>query len=63
MAKYKIKEAIQTSDFYYDITDGGYIRPAKILADQERAMEINKAIKVVEDWRQELYDDEMLEDL
>lgn len=59
--KYKISDPQGTSNgFWYDITDGGYIKPEDILVDQERASKLNEAIKLLEDFRDELSDDEML---
>jgi len=42
------KEAkpIETSDLYYDLFDGGYIKPDKIL-EQEDAKKVNQAIETI----------------
>lgn len=56
-------QGITTSDFYYDLTSGGYINPSNILLDVERAKKLEEAISLIEDWKQELYDDEILDDL
>ena len=63
--KYTVKalQGISTDDFYYDITIGGYINPSDILLDSERVKKIEEAIKIIEDWEQELYDDGILDDL
>lgn len=59
----KALQGIGTVDFYYDITRGGYINPSDMLLDSERVKKIEEAIKIIEDWEQELYDDGILYDL
>ena len=61
--KYKIEEPIYSSDFWYDLTHGGYITPSEILNDDKRAKLLENAIELLMEWQQELYDDDMLEDL
>ena len=62
MKKY-ISEPIVTNDFYYDITHGGYIKPEKVLVDQEKAKKLKEAAELLMAWEAELYEDEMLIDL
>lgn len=63
MKKYKDEETIGTSNgFWYDISSGGYIVPEDVLVDQERAKQLSDAIKLLEDWEEELMDDEKLND-
>lgn len=63
MEKYKTKEPIGTSNgFWYDISDGGYIIPADVLVDQEKAAKLQAAIDLLSDWYSELEDDEMIEE-
>jgi len=33
--------------FWYDITDGGYIRPKEILGDEEQLKILNEALRIV----------------
>jgi len=40
-----------TSDFWYDLTDGGYLEPKKICADPKDAERVLEAIKVVRDFQ------------
>lgn len=59
--KYKITEPNETTDgFWYDISDGGYIRPKDMLVDQERVEKLTEAIELLRSWEQELIDDEAL---
>ena len=42
---------ISTQDFWYDLTDGGYLKPEETCEHQEDAQKVNEAIKVIEDFR------------
>ena len=46
---WKFKEDIKvyTEEFWYDLTDGGYIKPEEILVDESQAAELLKAIELV----------------
>jgi hypothetical protein len=41
-----------TDDFWYDLTDGGYLKPDKICKYPEDAKKVIDAIEVLEDFRQ-----------
>lgn len=41
---------VSTSDFWYDLTDGGYLDPAKILVDKEDIEKVNQAIAVLKEF-------------
>lgn len=45
----KIKENlnITTTDFWYDITDGGYLEPSEILEDEKDIIQVKEAIKTL----------------
>lgn len=58
--KYKETKIETTDGFWYDITDGGYIKPEEVLVDQERAQKLNDAITLLRDWYNELIEDEIL---
>lgn len=36
-----------SNEFWYDLTDGGYIKPEQILEDQKQLKIVNDAIKVL----------------
>ena len=38
---------ICTTDFWYDLTDGGYIKPEEILKNSEDVMAVDNAIAVL----------------
>lgn len=55
------EEGVGSSNgFWYDLTDGGYIKPEEILRDKNRVEEIKAAIQLLEDWRDELNEDGVL---
>ena len=48
----KIKEGCtaSTSDFWYDLTSGGYLKPEDILENLEDIEQVNKAIDILRDF-------------
>lgn len=46
----KIKDGCEasTDDFYYDLFQGGYIRPKEILENEEDIKKVEEALKVIE---------------
>lgn len=54
----KIKKGLKISsgDFWYDLTDGGYLNPRKICANAEDADKVNAAIQVIRDFQQSCED-------
>ena len=51
--EYEIKPDldVSTDDFWYDLFDGGYLKPALILKSIEDVDEVDKAIKVLKRFR------------
>lgn len=49
----KLKENlnISTSDFWYDLTDGGYLNPGEMLEDQADIDRVNNAIAVLMEFK------------
>lgn len=49
----KLKNNLQdsSSDFWYDLTDGGYLDPNKMCASKEDAKKVIDAIKVVKEFQ------------
>jgi len=47
----KKKLEISSSDFWYDLTDGGYLEPEDICENKEDAKEVSKAINILIDFR------------
>ena len=56
--EWKFKKDIEpqgSSDgFWYDITDGGYIRPEEILDDEEQVEKVNAAVDLLIDFEEAL---------
>jgi hypothetical protein len=49
----KIKKGldISTGDFWYDLTDGGYLDPEKICANAKDAERVMEAIEIIKDFQ------------
>ena len=49
----KIKENCEasTDDFWYDLTDGGYLDPEEILEDEKDIEVVKKAISVLREFK------------
>ena len=43
---------IGTDDFWYDLTDGGYLKPNEICKNSEDAAKVNEAIAIIRDFEQ-----------
>lgn len=59
----KIHEPQPTVDFWYDMFQGGYIKPEDFLEDQEDIDRVKEAMKVLEEFEKGLYDNELIEDM
>ena len=59
--KLKKDASVTTSDFWYDLFDGGYIVPEDILENQDDINLVNHAIEALEDFRESL--EEILEEM
>ncbi len=49
----KIKKGLEisTGDFWYDLTDGGYLNPDEICADKKDSQKVKEAIEVIRDFQ------------
>jgi hypothetical protein len=56
----KIKEPIQSDDFWYDLTSGGYIKPEKLLKNKEDVAKVKEAIKIIQQFQQEAEENEVI---
>ena len=47
--EWNFKEGVEiyTEEFWYDLTDGGYIKPENVLADEEQITKLQAAIDLV----------------
>lgn len=54
---------VSSSEFWYDITDGGYIRPEEMLADSEQNKKLQEAIDLVISFHDALEENNLLEEM
>jgi len=49
----KVKDGCtaSTQEFWYDLTDGGYLKPEEILADPEDVRRVKDAIAVIREFK------------
>jgi hypothetical protein len=45
---------VETDDFWYDLTDGGYIKPEDILLDDDDIKKVKSALATLEEWKIEM---------
>lgn len=50
--KLKKNLEVSSSDFWYDLTDGGYLDPHEICLDEKDADKVVNAIKVLKDFQE-----------
>ena len=48
----KIKKGLKifTSEFWYDLTDGGYLKPDELCANKDDAEKVKEAIVILKDF-------------
>lgn len=58
----KIKKGltITSGDFWYDLTDGGYLKPEKICENKEDAEQVIAAIQIIKEFQESC--EEQIED-
>jgi hypothetical protein len=56
----KNAEPVITDDFFYDLFDGGYIKPDKLLKEKSTE-KVREAIATIEEFRQLLEDEDLIE--
>lgn len=55
------KAKIVTDDFFYDLFNGGYIKPEKLLKNQEDIDKVKNAIEIIKDFKDSAEDKDILE--
>ena len=55
-------EPFATSDFWYDLTSGGYIKPEELVVAED-AKKVNAAIAVIQEFEKTLEEAELLEEM
>jgi hypothetical protein len=63
--EFRFKEGaeINTGDFFYDLSSGGYIKPMELLEDPELAQKVIEAVKLIQAFEYAAYDAEIVNDL
>lgn len=56
-------EVISTSDFWYDLFEGGYINPDNLLDDKEDIYKINKAIETLRSFKTVVLENGVVEEI
>lgn len=56
-----IEEAIYSTDPYYDLTNGGYIKPSELLTDTEQIKQVEQAIQIVYEFLEQAESNGVLE--
>lgn len=62
MIDWKFKENAEpqgNGDFWYDITDGGYIRPKELLTDKKQLEELEKALATVKSFERAIEEEKL----
>ena len=61
----KFKDGVETatSDFWYDLFEGGYLTPSKFVEDESEAKKLEEARALLMNYKRELYDQEIVEDM
>ena len=59
----KRNEPVCTSDFWYDLTSGGYIKPEELLKDEEDVKLVKEAIKTILTFEQKALDAGVIESM
>jgi hypothetical protein len=54
--KLKKNLKMSTSDFWYDLFEGGYIDPSKMCVDTKDKTDVKYAIQILEDFKQSCED-------
>lgn len=56
-------EATATSDFWYDLFEGGYLSPSKFLKNEDDVKKIEDARQLLMSYKRALMDSELVEDM
>jgi len=61
--KTKEREPMSTADFYHDLFVGGYFHPKDFLEDQWQVRKLNEAIHMIKQYRFELEENNLIEEI
>jgi hypothetical protein len=54
-------DSICIEDFWYDLIEGGYIKPQEILEDSKDAVIVNRAVAVLKEFQKAITDSDRAE--
>lgn len=60
--KKNAKQIIGTEDVWYALTDGGQLNPEEVIADKKQLEQLQAAIALVQEFIQQCYDDEVIDE-
>lgn len=60
--KKNAKKQGSSDGFWYGLTDGGYINPEEVLADQSQLKQLQDAVSLVKDFERAMEDAELIEE-
>lgn len=55
-------EVVMSDDFYYDLFNGGYIKPEVLLDDEAQIAAVKAAVDLIEEFLAQAVDAEVLEE-
>ena len=61
--KFKKGAKIETSDFWYDLTEGGYIKPKDLLENLDDILAVEKAKFLLIEFRNQAEDQGVIEEI
>ena len=56
-----VEEAVYSTDPYYDLTNGGYIKPSELLSYAEQIKQVEQAIQIVYEFLEQAESNGVLE--
>jgi hypothetical protein len=57
----KDADCIPSSDFWYDLTNGGYFNPEDFLENEEDIQKVKEAVILLKQFKQELEDNDLID--
>lgn len=61
--KENAKAEIGTEDPFYALSNGGYLNPSSVLADEAQAKEVSYAVQLVQDFIDACFESEVIEEM
>lgn len=58
----EVEEPVWTDDPWYDLTDGGYIRPEELLIDEEQIKKVQESVDILSAFLQQAYEKGVIEE-